>query len=271
MGSAPVTTIEVEGRRLAWRTLGEGPPLLLINGYAATSEDWDPAFLAGLAQDFEVICPDNRGLGGSELGDVELSVDGMAGDLEALLDAVGVQRLPVVGWSMGGFVAQRLAVRAPGCVAALALLGTDPGAPGATEADPEAWARLTDHSGSDREQASRLISLLFPPALAAEIDREFGEVVAAARAKLSPATLRAQEAAMDAWHRDPPAREEVLDLPPTLVAHGELDEVIPVANAKALEARWPGAEVHLFPGCGHGLMAQEPERLVTLIHALVSP
>ena len=260
-----MATIEVEGRRLAWRTLGDGPPLLLVNGYAATSEDWDPTFLAGLADAFEVICPDSRGIGESDLGEAELTVDGMASDLEALLDSLGLQRIAVVGWSMGGFVAQRLTARAPSRVAALALLATDPGAPDSTDADPETWARLTDHSGSDREQATRLISLLFPPPLAADIDREFGEIVAAARAKLSPATLRAQEAAMDAWHREPLPWGQPLDLPPVLVAHGERDEVIPVANASALKAKWPGAELHLFPGCGHGLMAEQPERLVELI------
>jgi 3-oxoadipate enol-lactonase len=254
--------------RLSHRAVGDGPPLLLVNGYAATGEDWDPTFLAGLAESFEVICPDNRGVGGSELGVEELTIDGMAGDLETLLDALDVPRLAVVGWSMGGFVAQRLAARAPERVATLALLATDPGAPDSTDADPEVWARLTDHSGSAREQATRLISLLFPPPLAEQIDREFGEIVAAARAGLSPATLRAQEAAMDAWHRDPLPRGKAPAPLPVLIAHGEADEVIPAANAKALETRWPGADVHLFPGCGHGLMAQEPGRLATLIHEL---
>ena len=74
MGSAPVGNIEVEGRRFAWRTVGEGPALLLVNGYAATAADWDPTFLAGLAESFEVICPDNRGIGSSELGDREISM-----------------------------------------------------------------------------------------------------------------------------------------------------------------------------------------------------
>jgi 3-oxoadipate enol-lactonase len=270
MGTAPPAAIEVEGRRLAWRTLGDGLPLLLINGYAATSEDWDPTFLTGLAESFEVICPDNRGIGGSELGDEELTIELMAADLEALLDSLEIERLPVVGWSMGGFVAQRLAVRAPERVAALALLATDPGAPDSTDADPEVWAKLTDHTGTDREQATRLISLLFPPPLAEQIDREFGEVVAAARAQLSPATLRAQEAAMDAWHREPLPRGEAPEVP-VLIAHGDSDQVIPPANAEALTNRWPGAKLELFGGCGHGLMAQEPKHLVASICGLLSP
>jgi 3-oxoadipate enol-lactonase len=265
MEPGPSGQIEIEGRRLAWRTVGGGAPLLLVNGYAATAADWDPAFLEGLAESFEVICPDNRGVGGSELGDAALTVDGMAADLEVLLGSLGIERLPVVGWSMGGFVAQRLAERSPARVSALALLATDPGGPDSIPAAPGDWARLTDHSGTPREQATRLISLLFPADLAVEIDRQFGAVVAAARAELSSAVLAAQEAAMEAWHRDPRPGSEVAGDVPVLVVHGSLDAVIPPVNAGVLAARFPGATVEVFDGCGHALMAQQPQRLVELI------
>jgi pimeloyl-ACP methyl ester carboxylesterase len=245
------------------------PPLLLINGYAATGKDWDPGFLDALGRSHRVIRPDNRGMGGAELGEEELTIDLMAADIERLLDAEGVERLPVAGWSMGGFVAQQLARRAPARVAALALLDTDPGGAISVPAAPEVWERLVDHSGTPREQASRLIALLFPPPLAAEIDRQFGDLVAAAREQLSPAALRAQEAAMEAWHRDEPAPAAVADLP-VLVLHGTEDVVIPPANALALAERWPGAHVELFEGCGHALMAQEPERVAELIRAHVT-
>ena len=269
MGTEPTRQIEVAGRHFAWRQLGEGPPLLLINGYAATGADWDPGFLAALAESFEVICPDNRGVGASELGEGMLTIDGMAADLEALLDALGIERATVVGWSMGGFLAQRLAARAPERIAALALLATDPGAPDSVPAAAADWARLTDHSGTPRERATRLISLLFPPSLAAEIDRQFGELVAATQAQLPPQTLQAQEAAMARWHRDErPSQPTPAKPPPTLVAHGALDAVIPSANATALAAHWPIAQVEILPGCAHALMAQEPRRLVNLIRAI---
>ncbi len=270
MGSA-IGEIEVEGRRLAWRTAGAGPPLLLVNGYAATGADWDPGFLAGLAQSFELICPDNRGVGGSGLGGTELTIDGMAADLEALLDALAIDRITVVGWSMGGFVAQCLAARAPGRIEAMALLATDPGGPGSIAAAPADWARLIDPSGTPRERATRLISLLFPPDLAPEIDRRFGDLVATAQAQLSPSALRAQEAAMESWHRLSRASPGAGGTPPTLVLHGDLDAVIPAANAAALASRWPGAEVEILPGCAHALMAQEPQRVATLIRALTQP
>lgn len=252
---------------LASHTVGSGPPLLLVNGYASTGVDWDPTFLAALGEHHEVICPDNRGMGGSPLGDAELTVEAMAADLEALLDALGIERLAVAGWSMGGFVAQALARRVPDRVTALALIATDPGGPDVVEADPAVWAQLTDRSGSAREQASRLIPLLFPAALAPAIDAEFGDLIAAGRAAMAPAALGAQEAAMAAWHADG-VGEASGAVPPTVVVHGEGDVVIPAANAERLATHWPGARVELIAGAAHAVMAQEPQRVAAAIVAL---
>ncbi|MEX2107778.1 MAG: alpha/beta hydrolase [Solirubrobacterales bacterium] len=263
--SAQARAIDVEGRRLAWRSIGHGSALLLVNGYAAGAADWDPQMLSALGRSFEVICPDNRGIGESELGDLgaPLTIDGMAADLEALLDALEIESAPVAGWSMGGFVVQRLVARVPQRVTALALLSTDPGGSASMPADPEVWARLIDHSGTPREQAARLISLLFPPNVAPGIDEEFGDVVAAARTQLSPTTLLAQEAAMAAWHAEDQPRPS--DSLPVLIAHGNEDVVIPPENADALTALWPGCRVERFAGGGHAFMAQEPKRVADLV------
>jgi 3-oxoadipate enol-lactonase len=279
-------TIEVDGRRLGWRSVGDGPPLVLLNGYAATTADWDPTFLSALGASFEVLCPDHRGMGESEPGDLgALSIDAMADDVGALLDARGIAAAPVAGWSMGGFVAQRLAARAPERVSHLMLLSTDPGGAEAVLAEPATWAALCSHAGTPREQATRLLGLLFPPGLAEAIDAQFGELVAGARATLSPAVLSAQERAIDAWHASAPAGAPPAPVPPpagspagappasfappagspaappVLVAHGDQDVVIPPANADALAVRWPGARVERFAGGGHAFMAQEPTRL----------
>ena len=73
---------------------------------------------------------------------------------------------------------------------------------------------------------------------------------------------------MEAWHREALPRLDGGEVPPTLIVHGELDRVIPVANARLLAARWPGAQVELLEGCGHALMAQESKAAVSLIRAL---
>ena len=259
----------MEGRTVAWRRLGDPalPPLLLLNGYAATSLDWDPAFLDRLGEGWDVIAPDNRGMGGSDLGEGELTIAGMADDAIAVLDALGLERAAVAGWSMGGFVAQELAAGAPQRVSSLALMATDPGAE-AERASPEVWAELTDHGGDPTEQARRLLGLLFPPDFARAIFEQFGDVVAAARAALDPAALDAQERAMEAWHEAPGLdRLEEIALP-SVVITGELDRVIPPGNAELLAGAIPGAGSHALSGCGHALMAQQPARAAELIAGL---
>jgi pimeloyl-ACP methyl ester carboxylesterase len=261
--------IDIDGRRYSWRSLGAGPPLILLNGYSATAADWDPTLLGGLAASFEVHCPDHRGMGGSDLGDPSsLSVDAMAADVEHLMDAVGFESGPIAGWSMGGFVAQRVAIRSPQRVDALVLMGTDPGGAAAVRATPAAWAQLTDHSGTPREQASRLIPLLFPPAFVPAIDEAFGDLIATARAELLPAALEAQQRAMAEWHADEqpgPAPDASVR---TLVMAGREDIVIPPENAPRLASRWPRAEVELFDGA-HAFFALEPQPVAERIVAFL--
>lgn len=258
--------LELAGRRLAWQARGQGIPLLLLNGYAATAQDWDPGFLTALGQRFRLLCPDARGMGNSTFGDPHepLSIATMANDARAVLDAIGVDSAVVAGWSMGGFVAQALACETPERVDALVLLGTDSGGPEATRAAPEVWAQLLDGSGTPREQASRLIALLFPPPVASEIDAAFGDVVAQARARLSPTARRAQEAAIEAWYAETPL-ERGLAAPPVLVACGADDVVIPPVNLDVLAARWPESRTERFAACGHAFMAQEPEQVARLV------
>ena len=260
--------IDVDGRRFAWRAVGEGRPLVLLNGYSATAQDWDPTLLGALAGSFEVICPDHRGMGRSELGDPgELTIDAMAGDVERLLDALGISSAPVAGWSMGGFVTQQLVRRAPGRVLAMVLLGTDPGGSTAVHATPEAWAQLLDHSGTPREQASRLIPLLFPPAFVPAIDEAFGDLIAEARATLSSEALVAQQRAMVAWHAGDQRAPDAATSPLTLILHGTEDVVIPPQNADALGKVWPRREVELYEGGGHAFFALEPHRVAQRIIA----
>ena len=248
-----------DGRDIGWQSVGDGPPLLLLNGYGGTAADWDPNFLAALAERFEVVLPDNRGMGTSTWGDDEepLTLASMADDVLALADALALRTFSLVGWSMGGFIAQTLVAKAPERVTGLGLLGTDAGGPDAVLAEPEVWARLIDSTGSPREQATRLLGVLFPPELAAELDAQVGGVVAEARAVIDHRVLRAQEAAMDAWHATD------LTLPggtrtPTLVACGALDQVIPPQNAAKLAERWSATMPITYEGCGHALMAQVP-------------
>jgi pimeloyl-ACP methyl ester carboxylesterase len=255
---------------LAVRYLGSGPPLLLLNGFGATKDDWDPSFRDMLGDGSRMICPDNRGVGASPDAPPSLSVAMMADDVIALMDARGIVAAAVAGWSMGGFVAQEIAARQPERVRRLVLLSTDPGGPDAVRASADAEARLRDHSGTPRERAMRLLRLLFPPAVAAQMDADYGELVAAARAALSDDCLRAQEGAMDRWYEAAdPGRLAAISVP-TLIAHGTEDVVIPFANAELLAEGIADSRMVAFDGCGHAFMAQEPDRAGELIREFLS-
>ena len=247
------------------RAAGEGPPLVLLNGYAATKDDWDPGFVAALARSSSVLMPDNRGIGASP-GPVDgLDVASMADDVLALMDARGITRTDLAGWSMGGFIAQEVAARAPERVRRLVLLSTDHGGPASVRADPATWRALTDHGGTPREQATRLLGLLFPPELAAQLDAQVGDLVAQARAVLQEGTLDAQERAMEQWHSGPADARLTAITAPVLVAAGTQDVVIPPENSRLLAAALGDARLELFDGGGHAFMAQDPERLAALI------
>jgi pimeloyl-ACP methyl ester carboxylesterase len=232
-------------------------PLVMLNGYATTGADWDPAFLGHLGEKHDLICPDNSAAG---------SIDSMARDVIALLDERELESVVVAGWSMGGFIAQTVAAIAPERVDGLVLMATDGGGPRATSARPEVWARLIDHSGTPRERATRFINLLFAPELAATIDQQFGEVVAAAQAGLSVEALDAQVTAMKDWH----STSQPGGSTPVLIAHGNDDIVIPATNADKLAQKWPASRVEHFKDSGHGFMAQVPEALARLITSFTS-
>jgi pimeloyl-ACP methyl ester carboxylesterase len=186
MAAEPIATIPVDGGRIAYRRLGSGRPLIVLNGLAATSADWDPSFIDRLASANEIILLDNRGIGASNDDGAPFDIAKLAGDTVRVIEALELERASVLGWSMGGFIAQTLAFNDRARVHKLILLSTDPGGTATELASPPILGQLTDTSGTPHEQARRLLFLLFPSDLAESIYREFGDVVAAARAKLSP-------------------------------------------------------------------------------------
>lgn len=265
------STLEISGPagRITCDRFGQGPPLLLVNGYAASRVDWDPGFLEALASSSTVYCPDNRGIGESDFGNDTLSIELMAGDMLSLLDSLGLDQADVAGWSMGGFISQQLAAMAPGRVSGLVLMATDPGGDIRVPPERNDWRKLTDHSGTSHEQAKRLLELLFPPAMAVDVYEQFGDLVAAAQEKLDPVVVSAQESAMIAWAKGPSeARLESITAPVLAVAGSE-DVVIPPANAEVIARHLTDSWLARFPGCAHALMAQEPRRVASLIDAFL--
>ena len=270
MLSESFAAIQVDGAQIAYRRVGTGRPLLVLNGFAATSADWDPSFIHGLASSNELILLDNRGIGSSTDDGKPFDIARLADDAAHVVETLGFERINMLGWSMGGFVAQTLALQHPDRVNKLILLSTDQGGTDADLASPAVWSQLIDTSGTPHEQARRLLSLLFPSDVAESLYRQFGDIVAAARAQLSPELLNRQAAAMDAWHRNGVGSRVREIRAPLLIATGTEDIVIPPSNALKLLNAMPSAWLAQFPGGGHAFMAQYPGPLADLINCFLA-
>jgi pimeloyl-ACP methyl ester carboxylesterase len=238
--------------------------------FAATSADWDPSFIDRLASSNELILLNNRGIGGSTDNGQAFDIAKLADDAAHVIETLGVERANVIGWSMGGFIAQALALNYTDRVNKLVLLSTDQGGIEADLASPAVWSELLDTSGTPNEQAGRMLFLLFPTDVAESFYRQFGDIVAAARARLSVELLNRQAAAMDVWHRNGLTSQLRHLRLSVLIATGTEDIVIPASNALKLVSTIPGAWLAQFPHGGHGFMAQYPRAIANLINCFLA-
>ena len=265
-----LASVTVDGAQIVYRRVGKGRPLLVLNGFGATSADWDPFFIDRLAYSNELILLNNRGIGGSTDDGQSFDIARLADDAAHVIKALGIERASVMGWSMGGFIAQSFAVKYADRVDKLVLLSTDPGGIEADLASPEVWSELVDTSGTPNEQARRLLFLLFPNDVEESFHREFGDIVAAARARLSAELLNRQAAAMAAWHRNGLTSQLRKIRVPVFIATGTEDILIPASNALKLVNTIPGARLAQFPHGGHAFLAQYPRALADLINSFLT-
>jgi len=264
--SARVRVAHTRLGNVGYRIVGTGPPLVLITGYTATMENWDPWFVGALAEHYRVLIFDNAGVGRSQALPAPLTIDAMADQTSALIDALGLGRPDVLGWSMGGTIAQALAVLHPGQVRRLVLCATFPGTGRIAPPSPAAVYALT--SGN----LPGVMADLFP-ANQATAQRAYLLAIAA-YPQLTPAPAAAiagQGQAMNVWLRgtDPAGRKTGTISAPTLIADGTADRLDPVTNDYALARLIPRARLKLYPDAGHAFLFQDEKTFVPLIDAFL--
>lgn len=255
--------VTVDGVRTAYAILGpeSTTPLLLLNGTGSPMSHWDPAFLQALSRDRRVIVYDYPGLGASSPLPGRLTFDGLAAHARGLMTALGAERADVLGWSMGGFVAQRLAVRSPDRLRAMVLAGTNPGGP-TTVLGPD-WVQMQD---SDADGTARDYVRTNYPEGARHRGWAFVRRVNAAidsgrypPDRVPAATYEAMVAAEDPWLASGANVRQLRRLGmPVLVMTGADDVVTPPANARSLARVIPAATLVVVPRAGHSLLFQEP-------------
>jgi 3-oxoadipate enol-lactonase len=243
---------------LFYEDRGEGEPMLLFTGFSVSSAVFEPLADA-YAQHFRCLTFDYRGTGRSARWSGVPSMATLAADGLRILDTVGLRSAHVYGISMGGMVAQEFAIRFPDRVRGLILAGTSPGGPLATRPSLRRVAAVASRVGNGtlRRQGPWLAPALFSdsfverePERAQELQRYF---------QLHPSPLWASAGQFLASVYHDRARQLHRIVAPTLILHGELDAISPVANARQLSAGIPDSELQLIAGAGHAFPLEAPE------------
>ena len=239
--------IEHADASIYWESRGRGEPLLLVMGLGVTLEGWS-RLGPPLAERYRTILFDNRGTGRSSVPPGPYTIETMAADAAAVLDAAGIERSHVFGISMGGMIAQEFALTWPDRVASLILGCTAPGGRDAVPADREVVAALGARQTLTREQAMWAMAPYIYDASTprVQIEEDF------ARRLSSPVSAEgyfAQLAGIRAW------RGTLSRLPsitaPTLVLQGESDRLVPPENGRIVAAAIPGARLVMLPHASH--------------------
>ena len=264
--SVPTKTLSGGGVDFVYRELGPrgGVPVVLLTHLAAVLDNWDPRVVDAIAANRHVITFDNRGVGASS-GTTPTTIEAMAADTVAFIRALGFERVDLVGFSMGGMIAQVIAETDPQLVRRMVLAGTGPaGGVGIdkvtrityldiargllTRQDPKVFLFFT-RTPNGRERAKEFIARL-------------AERTTHRDTKVSVSTLRHQLKAIHRWGKRAPQDLGKIDIP-TLVVNGESDRMVPTPNTVDLDRRLPNSEIVIYPDAGHGGIFQFHDEFVT--------
>jgi pimeloyl-ACP methyl ester carboxylesterase len=254
----------VKGINIAYGVRGSGPPLVLIMGYRLSSLAWPPEFIDDLAERFTVVLFDNRGTGNSDKPTFGYEISNMARDLRGLLDYLKIPRAHVLGYSMGGAIAQEFVRQFPDRVLRLVLFATMCGGPRATYASPSVVRVMRELDGLKPEEIARRIwRVTYSPGYL-ENHRKLAEDQMR-REIAAPTPLHAADLQYQALAEFDCS--EVLSKveAPTLVLTGDLDQLVPPQNSRLIAGLIPRASLIVIPGCGHRMMWEATDQCVGFV------
>ena len=268
--TAPTQFVTSNGVRYAYRRFGAetGTPLIFLQHFRGGMDHWDPAVTDGLAANRPVILFNNTGAASSS-GETPNRVEAQADDAAAFVGALDLTQVDVLGFSIGGYVAQALTLRHPALVRRLVLVGTKPRAGDDTDRHPDVNTVGTRHDIPTLEDFQFLFFAPSPSSQAA--GESFWERRHRRTTDTDPPTsqqtMHAQVAAIVDWKQ--PHGEPFADLAtitqPTLVVNGNHDIMVPTINSYLLAQHIPNAELIIFPDSGHGSLFQYPDLFVTYV------
>jgi pimeloyl-ACP methyl ester carboxylesterase len=262
------TFAEVNGIRIAYRIQGAGPPLVLVMGYRLSSAAWPPAFVEALARKFTVVTLDNRGTGLSDKPVHGYAIANLARDIQGLLDELAISRVHMLGYSMGGAIAQDFVRQFPERVQTLMLCATMCGGIRATYAKPSVTRVMREIDGLSPEQIARRIREVTYAPIYLQQHRALAEDQTRREIAL-PTPLHSADLQFQAFAEfdGSQALEEITC--PTLVLTGDLDELIPPQNSAIMASRIPDSRLAVIPGGGHRVLWEATDACVELINGFL--
>ena len=270
--TAPNLSVTAGDIRFAYRRFGapaaDGTPLVFLQHFRGNLDNWDPALVDAIAAGREVILFDNVGVGGTS-GTTPRSVSEMAAGAIAFLDALRLRRVDLLGFSLGGYVAQEIALQRPHAVRRIVLAGTGPeGGFGMHGFTPEVHTNATQ----DEPSGDNLVFLFFSPTDSSSARGwEFVQrIFTRTEDRDAPTTLDTRDAQLDAiatWGIADASKLARLSniTHPTLVANGDNDVMVPTRNTHLLGGFLPKATVSVYPDAGHGFMFQYPDQFAAKV------
>jgi len=259
--------VTANGIEIYYEIHGAGNPLVLIAGLSYSHWQWH-RMVPGLAEHFRLIAFDNRGIGQTDKPDGPYSAPMLAADTAALLEALDARPAAVMGHSMGGFVAQELALQRPELVSELILASTHFGGPHHVPITEEAVAIFADISGDPLERFRRGLAVSTAPGFAEENPGVIEEWLAyRAQNPIEPGPYQAQLAVGLGVADEEAAYAHRLHRvqAPTLILFGEHDKVVPPANAQLLADKIPDSAVTILPDAGHFFPIEKPGAAVRAV------
>lgn len=253
---------------IAYKTFGNGKPVLLINGFSAPLDFWDPVLLATLASNHKVIVFDNRGIGNTTSGNNIFSISQFADDTAGLLDALNVSKVDIVGWSMGGMIAQELTLLHPEKVDKLVIYASSCGGSQSVLPSDEVMRAAVTFFNNPVDRIQKILPLLFPDNWRMQ-NPNYLEKLPKTAEVITTETLDLQTEAILNW-------EGVCDklntiARPTLVVVGTDDVFTPPSNSLLISEKINGSQLIEIPEAGHGLMFQYPETFIRILQTFLVP
>lgn len=270
--SATTKFIEVDGASYAYRLFGKksGIPIVLLQHFTGTMDNWDPAITDGLAEYFPVVLFDNKGIGASS-GETPSTIEAMAKDAISFIKALGFKKVNLLGFSMGGFISQQIVFDEPTLINKLLLVGTGPrGGEGIGEITKPLIASA---SMSKDEQKLYMFyeTTSASQALGKEALERINKRIEHRDPDASQPAIQAQLQSIMQWaESDSTALHQLKNIhQPVLVINGSNDIVVPTINSYLLFQHLPNAKLSLYPDSGHGSLFQYPELFLTEVIAFL--